>query len=117
MRTGQVRRSVLGLAVAGLCLSMVMNLCGCTLTGRRTLRLGIYAGSPWQVHESSGYEYIDEAIARYKANHPMVDVVYESGIRINDYTQWLDDAVVMGEFPMSLSCPMKSSANTPVWGY
>ena len=99
MRTGQVRRSVLGLAVAGLCLSMVMNLCGCTLTGRRTLRLGIYAGSPWQVHESSGYEYIDEAIARFKANHPMVDVVYESGIRINDYTQWLDDAVVMGEVP------------------
>ncbi len=80
-------------------LCLTAGLCACTLTGRRTLVLGIYAGSPWLVHESAAYQQIDEAIARFEAAHPTVDVVYESGIRMNDYRQWLNDSVVMGTVP------------------
>ncbi|WP_276813405.1 ABC transporter substrate-binding protein [Faecalibaculum rodentium] len=81
------------------CLSLILGLCACTPAGRITLTLGIYAGSPWQVHESAGYQQIEQAIAQFKEDHPTVDVVYESGIRMSGYTEWLDESVVMGEVP------------------
>lgn len=79
--------------------SLCLLIAGCAPAGRITLRLGIFSGSAWDVNESVAYELIEEAICRFEAAHPGVDVVYESGIRVSDYPEWLDNAVIMGQEP------------------
>lgn len=79
------------------CISLLIS--GCAFSQRQTITLGIFAGSAWEVHESAGYELIDDVIARFEEAHPGVDVVYESGIRMRDYEAWLKDKIIMGQMP------------------
>ena len=53
------------------------------------LRVGLFAGSNWGVPEGNSYAVIDQVIARFEAEHPNVKVVYQSGIRRDDYSEWL----------------------------
>ncbi|WP_447442409.1 ABC transporter substrate-binding protein [Streptococcus cameli] len=63
------------------------------------LRLGLYSGSSWDVPNSRDNTAIDEAIALFESQHPGVDIVYESGIPKEDYSNWLSDQVVQGQQP------------------
>lgn len=62
-----------------------------------TLRLGIYAGSSWDVPYADPYHQIDRVIARFEKDHPHVKVKYVSGITKDDYSSWLSDAIVNGQ--------------------
>lgn len=64
-----------------------------------TLRLGIYAGSSWDVPNGNEYKLIDQVIDRFEKEHPRVRVVYESGIAKENYSAWLSDTIVNGEQP------------------
>src|SRR3712207_3695182 len=64
-----------------------------------TLRLGIYAGSSWDVQNGNEYKLIDQVIARFEQEHPRVRVVYESGVAKEAYSSWLSDTIVNGEQP------------------
>ena len=64
-----------------------------------TLRLGIYAGSSWDVPNGNEYKLIDQVIARFEQEHPRVRVVYESGVAKEAYSSWLSDTIVNGEQP------------------
>lgn len=49
-------------------------------TPENHLKIGIYAGSSWDVPNGNDYKVIDTAISRFEKLYPNVEVVYESGI-------------------------------------
>ena len=63
------------------------------------LKIGIYAGSSWNVPNGNDYTVIDRAIRRFEKIHPSVHVIYESGISKDDYSNWLTDNIVTGTQP------------------
>jgi len=63
------------------------------------LELGIIAESNWDVASATCYEIIDDAIRTFEADHPGVKVHYESGIRKEDYSEWLSRKILNGETP------------------
>lgn len=64
-----------------------------------TLKVSFYCDSPWNVPYASSYQVIDDAIKKFQSLHPNVTVVYESGIREEDYSDYLADHIVMGTQP------------------
>lgn len=63
------------------------------------LELGILTGSNWDVASATSYEMIDNAIERFEDSHPGVQVYYESGIRKEDYSEWLSQKILKGDPP------------------
>ena len=62
-------------------------------------------GSSWDVPNGNDYKVIDTAISRFEKLYPNVEVVYESGISKDDYSDWLTDQIVAGTQPdCFLSC-------------
>lgn len=66
---------------------------------KKILRLGVYAGSSWDVPSGKEYQFLDEAISRFEKKHPNVEVQYESGILKEDYSSWLSGKIVEGTQP------------------
>lgn len=85
------------LLLAGVCCAALL------LLGLRreetVLRLGIYVGSDWDAPYSDYYEIADAAIERFEADHPGVRVEYVSGIRQEDYSEWLAAQTLTGRLP------------------
>jgi len=63
------------------------------------LELGIIAESNWDVANATCYEIIDNAIAVFEADHPGVKVHYDSGVRKEDYSEWLSRKILNGDAP------------------
>ncbi len=63
------------------------------------LRIGVFSDSLWG--ESNGYSHVilNQAIAAFEKNNPGVKVVYESGIRRQDYSEWLSEGILKGTAP------------------
>lgn len=63
------------------------------------LRIGVFSDSPWD--ESNGYAHVilNKAIDEFEKNNPGVSVVYESGIRKQDYSEWLSNEILKGTAP------------------
>ncbi len=77
---------------------LIVQIRGC-LPIQRTIRLGIFSTSNWNVPESSTYEVVDQVIERFEADHPHTQVEYTSGIIKEDYSAWLSDQIVQGTLP------------------
>lgn len=63
------------------------------------LVVGIFAGSNWGVPHGEPYAIIERAKEKFEAAHPGVRVVYVSGIRREDYAEWLAGQFLKGEEP------------------
>lgn len=63
------------------------------------LRLGLYVGSDWDAPYSDYYDMADAAIERFEQAHPGVRVEYVSGIRQEDYSEWLAAQALTGRLP------------------
>lgn len=63
------------------------------------LKVGVFAGSNWDVPSGNGYKLIDDAIERFEQQHPDIKVEYMSGILKEDYSLWLANQFVKGEEP------------------
>ncbi len=63
------------------------------------LRVGAFSDSPWD--ESNGFAHVilNKAIEEFEAENPGVRVVYESGIRKQDYSEWLSNEILKGTAP------------------
>ena len=72
---------------------------GWYLTRPKVLTVGLFAGSNWNVPEGEPYALIETAITRFEAEHPGVKVKYVSGIRREDYAEWLAERLLEGEEP------------------
>ena len=64
-----------------------------------TLTIGIFAGSNWDVPQGEAYAIIDEVIKDFERENPRVKVKYVSGIKKEDYSEWLAEQFVAGEEP------------------
>ncbi len=63
------------------------------------LRVGLFAGSNWDVPSGNSYVVMDEAIRRFEENHDNVKVEYVSGIKKEDYSEWLAEELMKGSEP------------------
>jgi len=72
---------------------------GWYLTRPKVITVGLFAGSNWNVPEGDSYALIEGAIRRFEAEHPGVTVRYVSGIRKEDYSEWLAEQLLKGEEP------------------
>ncbi len=63
------------------------------------LRVGLFAGSNWDVPAGNSYAVMDEAIRRFEETHENVKVDYVSGIQKADYSEWLAEELIKGEEP------------------
>ena len=63
------------------------------------LRIGFPCDSYWNVPGENYYTFIDAAIARFEEEHPNVKVEYTSGIRVEEYTEWLSGQYLLGQEP------------------
>ena len=64
-----------------------------------TLTIGIFAGNNWDVPQGEPYAIIDEVIKNFEAENPGVKVKYVSGIKKEDYSEWLAEQFIDGEEP------------------
>ena len=63
------------------------------------LHIGFPCDSYWNVPGENYYTFIDAAIKKFEAEHPNVKVEYTSGIRVEDYTEWLSGQYLLGQEP------------------
>lgn len=63
------------------------------------LHIGFPCDSYWNVPGENYYTFIDAAIEKFEAEHPSVKVEYTSGIRVEDYTEWLSGQYLLGQEP------------------
>lgn len=70
-----------------------------------TLTVGIYTGSSWNVPNGHQYRMIDYEIKEFKKLHPNVKIEYESGVKPNDYINWLSEKIVTGQIPDIIIMP------------
>ena len=63
------------------------------------IKLGIFAGSNWDVPSGDSYYVIDHAIERFEKTHKNVEIEYQSGILKEDYSSWLSQQILKGEEP------------------
>lgn len=65
----------------------------------KVLRIGVYAGSSWDVPNSRENKALDTLIKKFEKTHPHVKIIYESGIPKKNYADWLAEQVLKGEQP------------------
>ena len=63
------------------------------------LHIGFPCDSYWKVPGENYYTFIDAAIEKFEAEHPNVKVEYTSGIRVEEYTEWLSGQYLLGQEP------------------
>ena len=68
-----------------------------TSNQKKILRIGVYAGSSWDVPNSRENRVLDNIIRQFEKSYPNVKVVYESGIPKKDYDNWLAEKILKGE--------------------
>lgn len=61
------------------------------------LKVGMFAGSYWDVPNGNCYEIIDHAIKKFESEHEGVRVEYQSGILKDDYSEWFSRKLIRGE--------------------
>ena len=64
-----------------------------------TLKIGIFAGNNWDVPQGEPYAIIDAVIKNFEAENPGVKVTYVSGIKKEDYSEWLAEQFLAGDEP------------------
>ncbi len=65
----------------------------------KTLELGVFVGSNWDVANATGYVIIDNAIEKFSAKYPNVKIQYHSGIPKDEYSEWMARKILKGEMP------------------
>jgi multiple sugar transport system substrate-binding protein len=63
------------------------------------LTIGIFAGNNWDVPQGEPYAVIDKVIKDFEAENPGVKVKYVSGIKKEDYSEWLAEQFIDGAEP------------------
>lgn len=66
---------------------------------KRTITLGFFTNSPWDVPDAYTYQLIDDAVEKFEAGHPGVKVKFVSGIQKDDYSEYIASALIKGTAP------------------
>ena len=76
-----------------------------TKENEKTLTIGIYTSSSWNVPNGHQYKVIDYAIRKFKQEHPDIKIKYESGIQQDDYRNWLSEKIIEHKTPDLIIVP------------
>lgn len=66
---------------------------------KKTITLGFFTGSPWNVPDAYTYQLIEDAVEKFEAGHPGVKVKFVSGIQKDDYSEYIASALIKGKAP------------------
>lgn len=89
-------------ACAGIIIAAVLVLLGVWLYdhySERTITLGFFTGSSWNVPDAYTYQLINDAVEKFEASHPGVKVEFVSGIQKDDYSEYIASALIKGDAP------------------
>lgn len=67
------------------------------INSSKTLKIGVITGSNWGVPSPDALKIIDNAIERFEKENPNVNVEYVSGIRKEDYSEWISQQALSGD--------------------
>lgn len=90
MRRWQIR-TIFALIILFLILSLFY------VNSNKTLKIGVITGSNWDVPSPDALKIVDNAIERFEKEHVNVQVEYISGIRKEDYSEWLSQQALSGD--------------------
>lgn len=76
-----------------------------TLAQQKTLTIGLYTSSSWNVPNGHQYHVIDYAIKKFQKEHPEINVKYEGGIQQDDYRNWLSEKIIEDKAPDLIIVP------------
>jgi len=92
------RKKILSTAVI-----FILIICAVTFNYKsnqtKILHVGIFAGSNWNVPQGEPYALIDEVIKDFEEQNPGVKVEYVSGIKKEDYAEWLAEEFLNNSEP------------------
>ena len=94
MEAAEKSRRRLFLAVAGIALLLFAAGAYYLKGQERVLRVGIFVGSNWEVPHGNNYAVIDAAIREFREDYPGIRVEYVSGIKKEDYAEWLAEQMM-----------------------
>lgn len=91
--------------IVGILVLLILGL-GYRHTNKKiTLSLGVMSGSNWGVPNGDSYSILEEAIAAFEKQHPNVEVVYQSGIRPDDYEEYIAQQILKDQTPDVMFLP------------
>lgn len=67
------------------------------INSSKTLKIGVITGSNWGVPSPDALKIIDNAIERFEKENPNINVEYVSGIRKEDYSEWISQQALSGD--------------------
>ena len=79
--------------------SVILSFALWSSSHEKVLRIGVYAGSSWDVPNSRENKALDTLIKKFEKTHPHVKIIYESGIPKKNYADWLAEQILKGEQP------------------
>ena len=96
---GKGQRRSIFFAVAGIVLLLLAAVAYYVQGQERVLRIGVFAGNNWGVPQGDSYAVLDAAVEGFRKEHPGIRVEYVSGIKKEDYAEWLAEQVMGGREP------------------
>ena len=96
---GKGQRRSIFFAVAGIVLLLLAAVAYYVQGQERVLRIGVFAGNNWGVPQGDSYAVLDAAVEGFRKEHPDIRVEYVSGIKKEDYAEWLAEQVMGGREP------------------
>ncbi len=66
---------------------------------KKELKFAMFGGSNWDVAIQDSYEVMEDIILLFERNNPDVDIVCETGVMKEDYSEWLAEKILSDEAP------------------
>ncbi len=85
-----------------ICLAAVVTIAAASVYyfhSKKVITLGFFTGSTWNVPDAYTYQIIDDAVEKFETEHPGVTVRFVSGIRKDDYSEYIASALIKGNAP------------------
>ena len=72
---------------------------GCSPSNKDTIRFAFFASGPFDTETEKSYMVLSEAIKRFENDNPNVNIEFTTGVRKEDYLDYLNTVILMGEIP------------------
>lgn len=92
------KKQIAVIMAAALCITGII-IYGENRKSSQVLEFGMFGDSYWEVANADGYVIIDKAIEKFEKKYPKVKIHYYSGIKKDDYEEWLSRKILKGDMP------------------
>ena len=76
--------------------------------GQKTLTVGVFSDSYWEVQNGYSYQIPEDAINRFEEQNEGVQIEYVSGVMKDDYIEWLSEQILQGTAPDIFFLPQEN---------